>query len=181
MEQLDLYDVNRIPLGKTATRGTPLKKGEFRLAVHVCIFHPNGDMLIQQRQKDKKEYPNRWDFTAGGNALAGETGAQAIARELYEELGLAIDFSEMRPHFSVYFKEGFDDIYLITQAVNLNELRLQKEEVQNVKWASEQDILTMIDSGTFIPYFKSLVSFLFEKGKNGRFDGRYQENGGYNI
>ena len=74
MEQLDLYDANRIPLGKRATRGIPLKKGEFRLAVHVCIFHPNGDMLIQQRQKDKKEYPNRWDFTAGGNALAGETG-----------------------------------------------------------------------------------------------------------
>lgn len=90
MEQLDLYDVNRIPLGKTAARGTPLKKGEYRLAVHVCIFHPNGDMLIQQRQKDKEEYPNCWDFTAGGNALAGETGAQAIARELYEELGLSL-------------------------------------------------------------------------------------------
>lgn len=181
MERFDLYDQNRIPLGKTAERGIPLKKGEFRLAVHVCIFDPHGRMLIQQRQSMKEEYPNCWDLTAGGSAIAGETGAQAIARELYEELGLCIDFSKMRPQFTVYFGEGFDDVYLLSQEVDIDKLRLQQEEVQAVKWASEQEILSMIDDGTFIPYFKSLISFLFEKGKHCRLGARYQENGGYNL
>lgn len=181
MERFDLYDENRIPLGRTAERGIPLKKGEFRLAVHVCIFDSNGRMLVQQRQSTKEEYPNRWDLTAGGSAIAGETGQTAVARELYEELGLCVDFSKMRPQFTVYFQEGFDDIYLLVQEVDLGKLRLQQEEVQAVKWATEGEILSMIDTGEFIPYFKSLASFLFEKAKNCRLGARYQENGGYNL
>ena len=40
-------------------------------------------------------------------------------------------------------------------------LRLQPEEVQAVRWATEDEILQMIDDGRFIPYEKSQISLLF--------------------
>ena len=36
MELVDLYDENRIPLGRTAERHAPKGPGEYRLVVHVC-------------------------------------------------------------------------------------------------------------------------------------------------
>ena len=35
------------------------------------------------------------------------------------------------------------------------------EEVQAVRWAEKEEILAMIDAGTFIPYHKPLIELLF--------------------
>ncbi len=163
MELLDLYDVNRIPKGRTMARGEKMQKGDYRLVVHVCVFSKNGKMLIQQRIKDKDSYPDLWDITVGGSAIAGETSAQAVSRELFEELGLSIDFTCIRPHLTVNFGEGFDDIYLVERDVDLQTLTLQADEVQAVRWATREEILAMIESGEFIPYFPELISLLFPK------------------
>ncbi|WP_346897457.1 hypothetical protein [Clostridium sp. UBA7503] len=63
------------------------------------------------------------------------------------------------------FNNGFDDIYLIEQDVDINELSLQYEEVQKVKWASKEEIFSMIDSGEFIPYYQSLIQLFFDSRK----------------
>ena len=55
MELLDLYDVNRKPLGITMERGGVQPKGTFRLVVHVCIFSADGKMLCQRRVSGKRE------------------------------------------------------------------------------------------------------------------------------
>ena len=39
MELWDLYDENRIPLGRTHPRGTPLPEGTYHLAVIVVILN----------------------------------------------------------------------------------------------------------------------------------------------
>jgi len=44
----------------------------------------------------------------------------------------------------------------------LNELTLQTEEVQAVKWASKVEILKLIELKKFIPYYESIIAFLFE-------------------
>ncbi|WP_318246316.1 NUDIX hydrolase [Bacillus sp. PS06] len=144
MELWDVYDINRNKTDRTWVRGKELKSGDFHLVVHVCIFNSNGEMLIQQRQSFKEGWPNLWDLTAGGSALAGDTSQTAAERELYEEIGLKVDFQQVRPHLTINFENGFDDFYLIQEEVQLHMLTLQYEEVQNVKWASKADILTMI-------------------------------------
>lgn len=75
--------------------------------------------------------------------------------------GLAIDLENIRPSLTIHFEHGFDDIYILTQPVDLSSLHLQHEEVQAVRWASKDEILRMIDDGTFIPYEKSLIELLF--------------------
>jgi len=160
MEKIDLYDKDRQLLNQTAFRGEELPKGTYRLVVHICLFNDKDEMLIQQRQS-AKHFPNMWDLTVGGQVSAGETSRQGIQRELKEELGIDMDMSEILPTLSVPFKDGFDDIYIVRKNISLDELTLQKEEVQAVKWASETDILDMIGCGEFIPYYESYIHFLF--------------------
>ena len=50
MELWDLYDENRVNLGKTMVRGEKQHDGVYRIVVHACIFNSQGQMLIQQRQ-----------------------------------------------------------------------------------------------------------------------------------
>lgn len=162
MEIWDLYDINRNKIKRTAVRGAELQSGDYHLVVHVCIFNSKGEMLIQQRQPFKEGWPNMWDITVGGSAVAGDTSQTAAERELYEEIGLKLDLQQIRPHLTINFERGFDDIYLIEENVDLNTLTLQYEEVQNVKWASQVEILAMIRNGEFIPYYESLIQLLFD-------------------
>ena len=161
MELFDLYTEDREKTDRTMVRGTPVPEGFYRLVVHVCIFSPEGNMLIQQRQPFKRGWSNLWDITVGGSAVSGDTSRTAAERETFEELGLSVDLSGVRPSLTVHWEHGFDDYYVLTQPVDLDALHLQYEEVQAVRWASKEEILQMIDDGRFIPYEKSLLELLF--------------------
>lgn len=152
-ELWDVYDKDRVKTGKIHRRGEKLPDGQFHLVVHVCIFNSQNQMLIQQRQPFKAGWNNMWDLTVGGSAVAGDSSSQAAEREVYEELGLKIDLSGVRPDFSVTFPGGFDDYYLIRKDVDLSELVLQETEVQRVKWADKEEVLKMQEEGIFIPYW----------------------------
>ncbi|MGT2934637.1 NUDIX hydrolase [Streptococcus castoreus] len=158
----DVYTVDREKTGQMMKRGDEFEVGAYHLVVHICLFNDKGEMLIQQRQKDKEGWPSFWDVTVGGSALAGETAQEAAMRELEEELGLSLDLTGMRPHFTINFNKGFDDTFLVRKPVDLETLILQKEEVQAVRWASCAEILAMIDEGSFIPYYKSMITLLFD-------------------
>lgn len=152
-ELWDVYDKDRVKTGKIHRRGEKLPEGQYHLVVHVCIFNSQNQMLIQQRQPFKAGWNNMWDLTVGGSAVAGDSSSQAAEREVFEELGLKIDLSGVRPDFSVTFPEGFDDYYLIRKDVELSELVLQETEVQRIKWAGKEEVLKMQEEGTFIPYW----------------------------
>lgn len=106
-----------------------------------------------------------WDITVVGSAVQGDTSSVAAERETIEEIGLRLDLKNVRPHITFNFDEGFDDFYLVEKDVNIDELLLQYEEVQTVKWASKEEIFLMIESGEFIPYYPSLIQLLFDSRK----------------
>ena len=160
MELFDLYDRNRQRIGKTLVRGSSAPEGTYRLAVHVCLFDRNERMLIQRRQIHKRKWSGLWDLSAAGSAVAGEDSHTAAERETMEELGLSIDLSNIQPSLTVHWSKGFDDVYILTLQ-QIPCLRLQAEEVMEAKWASREDILRMIDSGSFIPYEPSFIVLLF--------------------
>ena len=160
-ELIDLYDVNREHTGMTAVRGEKLPEETYRMVVHVCIFNSKGEMLIQKRADDIVRWPGYWDISVGGGASAGDDSRSAAERETLEELGLHIDFSNKRPVITVNFHDGFDDFYTVEKEIMTDGLDLQKEEVADAKWASREEIEAMIDDGSFIPYQKDLLGYLF--------------------
>ena len=161
MELWDLYDIDLHKTGETHERGKPVPEGRYHMVVHLVIFGSDGRMLIQQRQPFKEGWPNMWDVTVGGSAVAGDNSRTAAMRELEEELGLVADLQEERPRLTIHFNCGFDDIYTLNWDVELASVTLQESEVQAVKWATEEEIHRMIDDGAFIPYHHSLISLLF--------------------
>ena len=171
MERFDLYDSRRIFTGRTIARGEDVPDGLRRLVVHVCVFNQNGEMLIQQRQPFKEGWPNLWDVSVGGGVQAGETTQQAARRELQEELGLEFDFENETPMLTTTFRKGFDDLYIIHLEPDLDSLRLQPEEVQAVRWAGRDEVLAMIENGTFIPYSRPFMEYVFFRHDHwGNFD-----------
>lgn len=175
MELWDLYQEERIKADKTMIRGEAQPDGVFRQVVHICIFNEKGEMLIQQRQPFKKGWSNMWDVTVGGSAISGDTSRTAAEREVLEELGYQISLEQVRPALTINFPGGFDDYYLVHKEIEIDTLKLQEEEVQRVKWASLNEILDMIEDGSFIPYHKSFMELLFfmrnHKGTHTRQDG----------
>ena len=122
-------------------RGSACANGNYRIVVHICIINSNDKMLIQQRQPFKEGWSNMWDITAGGSAITGDSSQSAAERELFEEIGYRIDLTNVRPHFTVNFENGFDDYYLIESDVVIEKLQLQYAEVRRAKWASKEEII----------------------------------------
>ncbi|MDR1540846.1 MAG: NUDIX domain-containing protein [Clostridiales bacterium] len=165
MESWDVYDRNRMSTGRKMIRGDKFEAGSYHLVVHVCIFNSKCEMLIQLRHPQKDAWPGLWDMTVGGSAISGDSSQMAAEREAFEELGCKLDLSNIRPHLCINFEQGFDDYYLLNIDIDIEKLTLQQEEVSEVKWASREEILSLIAKGEFIPYHESLIDLLFSMRK----------------
>ena len=164
-ELFDVLDADRRPTGRTKSRGTPFEEGEYRLIVHIVILSADKKMLIQQRQYFKSGWPGMWDLTVGGSAVSGESGREAAARELYEEIGLKLDFRNVRPVVTLAFDRGFDEFYVFEKDVDIKSLKLQESEVRDVAWADCGTVIKMIREGEFIPYKEDFIRILFGLSK----------------
>ena len=162
MEKFDLYDINRKFTGVVINRGDNVPSGYYRAVVHLIIFNSQGEMLIQQRSDNKKNWPSKWDISVGGCVISGEDSLQAIIRESKEELGLDLSKELTRPVFTFNFNEGFDDIYLLNMDIDLNKIVLQEEEVQAVRWETIDNIFKMIKNDDFILYHDSFIKLMYE-------------------
>lgn len=163
MELWDVYNSDREKTGKKVVRGRDrLAPGEYHLVVIVLVFSSDGRMLIQKRTANKTGWPSMWDISAGGAVTAGENSAEGAERELFEEIGIRHSFKGVRPHFSFAHRIGFADCYIITEDVNPEELKLQESEVSEVRYATMDEILALIEAGSFVPYYESIVRLMFD-------------------
>lgn len=160
MELWNVYDQYRHLTDSIHKRGEEMKAGDYHLVVHVWIINDDGQFLIQKRQPWKIGFPDMWDCSAAGSAVMGDNSEQAAIREAKEELGIDLDIEKGERIFTVKFSQGFDDIWLVRQNVALEDLHLQEEEVADAKWATEEEIREMAETGEFIPF--NYLDLLFE-------------------
>jgi 8-oxo-dGTP pyrophosphatase MutT (NUDIX family) len=88
-EQLAVTDESGRALG-SIERAAVRPLGIRTHAVHMAGFAPDGRHWVQQRSLDKANDPGLWDTLMGGMVPAGESLQQALARETWEEAGLAL-------------------------------------------------------------------------------------------
>ncbi len=150
----DILDSNGLPTGKTAVRGRCfLKPGEYHLVVHIWIVSTDGKFLLQRRSDQKKLMPGEWAAT-GGAAISGETSFQAAKRELFEELGIPSDEKTLKKILRLKRRNSLLDVWMITCDIKAEQLKLQKSEVAEARWVSEDELRNMIDKGLFHNYGK---------------------------
>ena len=135
--------------------------GENKLVVFACIFSADGRLLIQQRSEEKS-MGGHWDVSAGGAVQAGESSLAAVVRETAEELGLRLPADTFVKLLTLYYEGHLHDIYAALWDGKAEDLTLQTGEVSAAKWAREEEVLAMIDSGEFLPVHKEFIALLFK-------------------
>jgi len=89
-EMVDIVDDGDAVVGQADLAVVYRDKLPHRI-VHVFVLHPQtGAVFFQRRAKTKTYLPGYWCTSAGGHVRTGESYRQAAARELHEELGLAV-------------------------------------------------------------------------------------------
>ena len=139
--------------GEVATRDECHEKGLWHRGVYAFIVDKDFNVLLQKRSANKKLWPNRWDVTVGGHVNAGEFGRQTLIRECREELGIEISDDDIkyiitttsRYNKNGYINNHYDECYLITKDVNIDDLKLQESEVSDIKYFPKEEVIKMID------------------------------------
>ena len=134
MEEFDLYTCCRKKTGSKIVRGSGEKipEGSYRLVVGVLIFNSKGELLIQQRAREKTTWTNLWDISCAGHVQAGETSQEGASRELKEELGLTYDFTSVPAAISISFPKGFEDFYILYTGCNCVKLCTERKRSVSV-------------------------------------------------
>ena len=150
-EMWDLYDRNRKMLDRKVERGTKLSDDEYHLVTNAWIRNTEGKFLISQRV-EWKAHPLMWECR-GGSVLMNEDTYQGAIREVKEELG--VDISNAPYAFvgstTRYFKNCPDivDVYIFELDVSIENVVIQKEEVNDVKWMTKEEIMEIYNQGNF--------------------------------
>ena len=145
MELWDAYDKEfNIIEGKTLIRGEEIPDGMYHLVCDIYVRHIDGDVLLMQRDFNKKN-GGLWEATAGGSALKGETPLECAIRELKEETGIIeAEFREVGRQVWEKYKSIYV-LYLATTSVNKDSIILQEGETIDYKWISESEIENIKD------------------------------------
>lgn len=115
--------------------------GIWHSSIHLIIINEDRNKtLFQQRCADKKLYPNMWDIAVGGHISAGEDDKVTVRKELKEELGLNPDDYNIE----------FVSIFIIYANIDIKNIKLQKEEVSNVKWITKEEMNNLISNNQVI-------------------------------
>jgi 8-oxo-dGTP pyrophosphatase MutT (NUDIX family) len=163
MEFVDMFDNKRKSLNKKLERYTHVE-GEYAQGSHVWIMNSKGELLIQKRTPTKRLYPNLWSITSGGTD-SGETTLDTAYREVKEELGIELKPEELELVMSYKRNHDFVDVWLARKDIKLEEITMQKEEVAEVKWVTEEELENLIKEEktpkslqTYFGFLKSLIN-----------------------
>ena len=130
--------------------------GLWHSSARVWIYNSNKEILLQERDKSSMEYPNKWDVSAAGHISAGDDSLGTAVGEIKEELGLDVETSELvsiarltkRDVSSdgLYIDNSFEDIYVIKKDIDIKHLKMEKGEVQNLRWVPVEEFKTMVEN-----------------------------------
>ncbi len=149
MEKVNIYNRNREITNKIKERNN-LDEGEYRISAHIWIVDSKNRLLIQKRTANSKKFPNMWSQTAGG-VIAGENSKEAVKRESKEELNLEVKDNEIYYIGSYVRKKDIVDVWLVKKEIEIGNLKLQEDEVADVKCVTFHEFEKMIKSGIVVP------------------------------
>ena len=161
-ELIDIVDENNDLTGITKSRNEAHHEGLWHRIINICIYNSKGEILLQLRSKDKMIYPDMWDISVAGHIGAGEEAITAALRETGEETGLNakeqdLHFYKVRPEEyqkgDVNMKE-FLYIFLLKYDGDIQNLKIQKEELQEIRFVPITEIEEELKSGSvrFAPH-----------------------------
>lgn len=168
MEKVNVYNRNR-ELTDVIKDRNKLQEGEYRISAHIWIINKANELLIQQRAGTAKKFPHMWSQTGGG-VLVNECSKETVKRESKEELNLEIDEDEIYYIGSYVRKKDIVDVWLVKKEIDIDKLKLEPNEVENVKLVTFEEFDNMIEKGLVVPSINP--SYLLVKNYYENYNGR---------
>ena len=163
MELLDVYDNLGNVTGRTVIRGdksVKLNEHEHIAVTIIFIENDKWEFLIQKTSKEKGGYYS----STGGHIDSGETPLSTIKREVLEELGVNIDKDNIVEYGAILHDKIIVFLYYIRKNIDINKVKLQKEEVDYVKYMSKSEIDELIENNEMLKshgnMFKKIIKRL---------------------
>ncbi len=163
-EMIDVLDEKTGDLtGEIISKSEAHRTGKWHGSIHILIVNKDKTKtLLQKRCEQKKLYPNMWDIAVGGHISAGETPLISAQRELEEELGLNLNnldvteidkIKEQLSNNGVISNE-YVTIYVAYGDIDISKIKLQKEEVSEIKWCSKKELNELIKQEEILPHIR---------------------------
>ncbi len=155
MEYFDVIDSHGDFTNEIASRKECHEKGLWHKAIVVQIISTdNKRVLLQKRSANKRMWPNLWDVSSGGHVLTGELGYQAGIREAKEELGVDLKRDELEFIGATtseniqkdIINRHYNEYYIVHKDIDLNDITIQEDEVQEVKWFNVEELKKRVDN-----------------------------------
>ena len=166
-KELELFDILNPDGSKTGIvreRVVAHREGSLHATVHMWIVRPNEksgyDVLLQKRSQTKDSNPGSYDISSAGHVDAGDEILESAIRELKEELGIEAKPEELHyigVHYGAFEAEFYgkmfrdrelSSVYVYTEPVEIENLKLQKEEVEAVRWMDYEECRQKVHDGT---------------------------------
>lgn len=142
-EYVEVVDYCNQPLA-VMDRKEAQRQGLFHRSVLVLVYDLQNRLLLQKRHHSKKIYPGRWDLSATGHVLAGESALDAAYRELEEEMGI-IPF-RIRPVITINGSEetNFRFVYLFNAGKIACPPGPNPREVEDITFINQLDMYSLV-------------------------------------
>jgi isopentenyldiphosphate isomerase len=161
MEMFQLVDTAGRPLGsaeRSTCHGNPAL---IHAVVHLHVLDRAGRLYLQRRSPDKDTNPNLWDTSVGGHVAAGESVADALAREAREELG--VDAAGARLLFAYLYRNRFESEYAHCFSLVYNgPFRIDPVEIAEGKFFTFAEVDALVGTGALTPMFEHELPMLRE-------------------
>lgn len=146
---LPVVDGNDVVVG-SAPRAEVHARRLLHRAVHIVIVNERDEVLLQKRSAAKDLFPGWWDISVGGHVDAGEDYADAVVRELREEMGISAPVREvaiMSPSETTGWE--FQRIY---ECRYDGDLAPSSDEIDELRWARLDQIRSEMQPNPDIPW-----------------------------
>ena len=127
MEKRDLYDKNKNKTGEWIYKNDVIPKDSYIIVVTLFLLNDKNQILIEKRSISKG---GKYGFISGHPKM-NESSIEGIINETYEEIGLKIRNPILIN--SINGTNAFYDFYVYQNNIDLNDLKLQVEEVDECK------------------------------------------------
>lgn len=147
-EKIDVYDRNGNRTGKAVSKETPLKEGEYRMAVGIWIMDSQGRLFLTKRSMEKSYAPGKWENPAG-HVQAGEDPEHAVIRELFEETGITVTEEQLTFLGDSRTWPYLGRDYGVRLNVSLDDVTFQAGETCDAKWVTFGEFAQMVREEEF--------------------------------
>ena len=126
--------------------------------VHLHLFNSQGELYLQRRPLWKDIQPGKWDTACGGHMAYGETPAEALRREVSEELGIS-DF-QPKPLGHYVYDSQRERVY-VNSTVYDGPVSPSQDELDGGRFWTPQEIKDSMGKGLLTPNFEMEYLRLF--------------------